>query len=104
MSARKVPFEVAQPAGDTISLRSPAAYAVKLTRETHATRSMMYLWTADVSSEPQGYRVIGTGGKGVFRIPSNMARQFPAVFHVRLFGMNANGKVYSVDRTYQLTQ
>jgi uncharacterized protein YecE (DUF72 family) len=30
--------------------------------------------------------------------------QFPASFHVRLFGMNAVGKVYSVDRTYTLTQ
>jgi uncharacterized protein DUF5060/uncharacterized protein DUF4038/collagenase-like protein with putative collagen-binding domain len=104
VSARKVPFEVAQPAGDTISLRSPAAYAVKLTRETHATRSMMYLWTADVADEPQGYRVVGTGGKGTFRIPPNITRHFPAVFHVRVFGMNTNGKVYSVDRTYQLTE
>jgi hypothetical protein len=33
-----------------------------------------------------------------------MAKEYPAVFHVRLFGLNANGKVYSQDRTYQLTQ
>jgi hypothetical protein len=48
--------------------------------------------------------VIGTGEKGVFQIPPNMAKEYPAVFHVRLFGLNANGKVYSQDRTYQLTQ
>jgi hypothetical protein len=33
-----------------------------------------------------------------------MTHHFPAVFHVRLFGINANGKVYSADRTFQLTQ
>jgi hypothetical protein len=104
VSAQKVPFQVVEPTGDTLSLHSPAAYAVKLTRETHATRSVLYLWTADIATESQGYRVIGTGAKGVFRIPPNLARHFPAVFHVRLFGMNAVGKVYSADRTYQLTQ
>jgi len=99
----KVPFQIAQPSADTVSLRSPAAFAVKLTRETHATRSMMYLWTGEIADELQGYRVIGTGEKGNFQIPANMAKHYPAVFHVRLFGMNANGKVYSQDRTYQLT-
>ena len=52
----------------------------------------------------KGYRVVGTGDKGNFQIPANMAKRYPAVFHLRLFGMNANGKVYSADRTYQLTQ
>ena len=104
VSAEKVPYKIVEPSGDTISLRSPPAYAVKLTRETHATRTVLYLWTADIADESQGYRVIGTGEKGVFQILPNMARHFPAVFHVRLFGINANGKVYSADRTYQLTQ
>ncbi|HKW97508.1 MAG TPA: DUF5060 domain-containing protein [Bryobacteraceae bacterium] len=101
-SAAKVPFSIAQPASDTISMSAP--YAVKLTRETHATRAMMYLWTGDVADASQGYRVIGTSEKGTFQIPANIARHYPAVFHVRVFGMNANGKVYSLDHTYQLTR
>jgi len=104
VSAQKVPFKIVEPSGDTISVRTLPAYAVKLTHETHATRSVLYLWTADIADESQGYRVIGTGEKGVLQILPNMARNFPAVFHVRLFGINANGKVYSADRTYQLTQ
>ena len=104
VSAEKVPYKIAEPSGDTISMRTPPAFSVKLTRETHATRSILYLWTADIANESEGYRVIGTGDKGVFRIPADMAHRYPAVFHVRLFGMNANGKVYSADRTYQLTQ
>ncbi len=104
VSANKVPFQVAQPVGDTISLHAATAYAVKLTRETHATRSIMYLWTADIADESQGYRMVGTGDRGNVQIPANMTKHYPAVFHVRLFGMNANGKVYSADHTYQLTQ
>lgn len=104
VDAQKVPFQILQPTGENISLHAPPSYAVKLTRATHATRSVLYLWTADIATESQGYRIIGTGEKGVFQIPSNLARHFPAVFHVRLFGINANGKVYSADRTYQLTQ
>jgi len=102
VSATRVPFQIVQPAGDTISLRAP--YAAKLTRETHATRSMLYLWTGEIANELQGYRVVGTGDEGNFQIPANMAKHYPAVFHLRLFGMNANGKVYAADRTYQLTQ
>jgi hypothetical protein len=47
---------------------------------------------------------LGTGSKGAFRIPPEIAKNFPAVLHVRLAGMNANGKAYTLDRTYQLTQ
>jgi hypothetical protein len=65
---------------------------------------MLYLWTGEIANELQGYRVIGTGDKGNFQIPTNMAKHYPAVFHLRLFDMNANGKVYSADRTFQLTQ
>jgi hypothetical protein len=104
VSTQKVPFQVVEPAGDTISLRTPATYSLKLTRETHAMRSMLYLWTADIAAESQGYRAIGTGPKGVLKIPANLTSNYPAIFHVRVFGMNAVGKVYSVDRTYQLTQ
>ena len=104
VNAQKVPFKIIEPSADTISLGKPPAYSVKLTRETHATRSVLYLWTADIADESQGYRVIGTGEKGVFQILPNISHHFPAVFHVRLFGINANGKVYSVDRTYQLIQ
>ncbi len=103
VSAQKVPFRWWSRPAIRSRCERPPAYAVKLTRETHATRSMLYLWTADIAAESQGYRVIGTGEKGVFQIPANLTSHYPAVFHVRLFGMNAIGKVYSVDRTYQLT-
>ncbi|HZT33912.1 MAG TPA: DUF5060 domain-containing protein [Bryobacteraceae bacterium] len=99
----KVPFEIAQPAQD-LSLSKPAEYAVKLTRATHATRSMMYLWTVEAAAEGQGFRVAGTGPQGRLHIPPSIARKFPAVLSLRLYGMNAVGKVYAADKALQLTQ
>ncbi len=100
----KVPFEITAPAGDGFSLSKPPTYAVKLTKETRGTRRMQYLWTGEVTADEQSYRVIGTGPQGTFQIPSNIAFRFPALLHVHLTALNANGKAYALDRNYQLTQ
>jgi hypothetical protein len=63
---------------------------------------MMWLWTGEVSADGQGYRVLATGQKGVMRPLGGIARNFPAVMHLRVYGMNANGKVYAVDRAFGL--
>jgi hypothetical protein len=100
----RVPFEVVEPASDPISVAKPPRYKVKLTRETRATRSMMWLWTGEVAAEQQGYRVLGTAAEGTFRIPGNLASAYPAPLAVRIYGMNAHGKVYSLIRVYQLAK
>jgi Domain of unknown function (DUF5060)/Protein of unknown function (DUF4038) len=99
----KVPFEIEQPAGD-VTPGKPTAYSAKIKRETRATRSVMWLWTGEVAADGQGYRVLGTGQKGSFAIPATLAKNFPAVMNVRLFTMNANGKVYALDRALQLNR
>lgn len=101
---QRIPFEVVEPAQDVLSLAKPAGYAVKVTRDTRATRSMMWLWTAEISADGQGYRVVGAGPKGTLRLPRGMARRLPAVLDVRLYGMNANGKVYSLVRIFKLAE
>jgi len=101
---QKIPYEIAEPASDSISLSKPARYAVKLTRETKATRNMMWLWTGEVPADQQGVRVIGTGAQGTFQIPANLTNTYPANLAVRLYGLNALGKVYSLIRVYQLSQ
>jgi hypothetical protein len=93
-----------EPASDTLSLSKPVAYAAKLKRESRATRSMMWLWTGEVATEGQGYRALGTSQKGSFQIPPEIAKRPPAVFHLRVNAMNANGKIYSVDKIIQVTQ
>jgi hypothetical protein len=92
----KVPFAMEQPSGD-ISKSKPAPFSAKLTRETHATRAMFWLWVADVAADHQGYRVVATGQKGELTVPPDLAINFPATAHLRLYGMNANGKVYELD-------
>ncbi len=97
----KVPFTIEQPSDD-IRVRVPPPYATKLTRETRATRSMMWLWTGEVSADGQGTRVLATGQKGVMRPLSGIAKNYPATMHLRVYGMNANGKVYAIDRAFTL--
>ena len=101
---QKVPFQIEQPSNDTLSLSTPANFAVKLTRETRATRSVMYVWTGEVPADGQGFRVLGTGAQGSFRIPSDIATRFPAVLSIRVNALNANGKAYSADKVYTLTK
>jgi Domain of unknown function (DUF5060)/Protein of unknown function (DUF4038) len=98
----KVPFAIEQPADTTISESKPAAFAAKLTKESRATRNMMWLWTGDATVDGEGYRVLGTGQKGTLVFQPHIAINYPAVMDLRLYGINANGKVYSVDKTYQL--
>jgi len=63
---------------------------------------MLYLWTGEIAMNCR----VSRGGhreKGNFQISANMAKHYPAVFHLRLFDERQR-KVYSADRTYQLTQ
>ena len=92
----KVPFAIEQPQGE-LFLSKAVPYSAKITRETRATRSMTWLWTGDVGADHQGYRVLGTAQKGSMQPPRDIALSYPAAMHLRLYGMNANGKVYEVD-------
>jgi hypothetical protein len=98
----KFPYEIASPAAEEISISKPPAYAAKLKRESRGTRRMMYLWTGEVPVEGHGYRVLGTGEEGTWRLRKNIAQKLPAVMNVRLYGLNANGKLYFMDRIYRL--
>ena len=100
----KVPFEIEKPDGEGFSIAVQPPYQVKLKKETKATKKMMYLWTGEVTADGEGFRVIGTGPAGIFTIPQNIARRFPAGIHVRLLGMNGYGKVYQADRNYDLNR
>ena len=101
---KKIPFEIAAPSGNTLQAGKPRAFSVKLTRETRATRAMMFLWTGEVVADGRGFRVLGTGSPGTFVVPASMAANFPAVLSIHLTALNANGKAYAADRVYQLTK
>ena len=100
----KVPFEVLEPASDTVSLGSQVKFAVKLKRESKALAQMVYEWTGEVTADGRGYRIIGTGASGTFQIPANIAMRFPASLHVKVTALNGLGKAYTLDRNYTLTK
>jgi hypothetical protein len=102
--AKKIPFVIDAPAGNTIQAGKPAQFAVKLTRQTRATRAMMFLWSGEVVTDGRAMRVLGTGSPGTFVVPASVAASFPAVLSIHLTALNANGKAYAADRVYQLSQ
>jgi len=105
LSPSQVPYEIAEPSVDEVLADGEhLEFSAKLTRESRATRKMLYLWTAEVSGSDQGYRVLATGAEGSFGVPPSMVTRDGALLNVRLLGMNAYGKVYSVNRVYKLSR
>jgi hypothetical protein len=101
---KKIPFVIDAPAGNTIQAGKPTQFAVKLTRQTRATRAMMFLWSGEVVTDGRAMRVLGTGSPGTFVVPASVAANFPAVLSIHLTALNAKGKAYAADRVYQLSQ
>ena len=99
----KIPFEIAAPDGSEISLARPVSFAVKIKRDSRATRALLAEWTAEVPSDGEGYRVVGTGKEGTLTLPRSLANQYPAVMSLRLMLLNANGKAYTLDKVFKLT-
>jgi hypothetical protein len=98
---QKMPFEVASPDGD-ISMALPPPYSLKITRPTRATRDLLVEWTAEVVLDGEGFRVVGTGSKGMLRIPASIVHKLPGTLSVRVSILNANGKAYAIDKVYRL--
>jgi hypothetical protein len=97
-----VPYDIVEPSSTELSLSKQYTFQAKIRRDTRSTRFMIYLWTAEVAAEGQGFRVIGTGSKGTFQIPADIAKKFPATVLVRVAALNANGKAYVTDKVYKL--
>ncbi|HMD71803.1 MAG TPA: DUF5060 domain-containing protein [Bryobacteraceae bacterium] len=102
-SPEKVVFDLDRPQGG-LSVSKPAPYAAKLKKATRGTRSVMWLWTGEVFADRQGYRVLAAGVQGEMRIPPSLATRFPATMLLRVYAMNALGKVYLVSKGFDLTQ
>jgi len=100
---QKMPFEVAAPEGD-ISMALLPPYALKITRPTRATRDLLVEWTAEVVLDGEGFRVVGTGSKGMMRIPASIVHKLPGTLSLRVSILNANGKAYAIDKVYRLSQ
>lgn len=104
VDGKRVPFTIDIQDNADLKAGTPIPFEIKITRDTRATRFMQYHVSADVPTEPQGLRVVSTDAKGSLVIPVGIATKFPAVLNLRVTGMNANGKVYALDRVVRLVK
>ena len=102
LSGEKPVFDIPEPEENEVSLAHPPHIALKVRKDTRATRSLLIEWTAEVSADGEGYRVIGTGREGTLKVPPAIVRNFPAVLSLHANVVNANGKAYMVDRILRL--
>ncbi len=98
----KTPFEIALPGEGDVSISHPPYFAIKVKRETRATRSLLIEWTVEAAVNGEGYRVVGSGREGTMQIPRLIADQLPAVATLRMSILNANGKAYVADKVVRL--
>lgn len=100
----KIPFEVAEPAQMAVPLAGgwKVPYRIRITRESRATRDMMYLLTAEDTVTGEGARVVATGPEGFLHFDPRTIGKPPVVVNVRVYGMNVVGKVYVVDKVFRL--
>jgi hypothetical protein len=98
----KIPFEISAPGGDEISVSQPAKFALKLKRETKATKSLLVEWTLEQPGAAAGYRVVGTGTEGTFSIPRSVVEKMQGVVTLRANVVNTFGKAYTLDKVYRL--
>jgi uncharacterized protein DUF5060 len=102
LDPEKTPFEVAAPSTSEVSASNPPRFSLSVLRGSRATRTLLVEWAGEVTADGQGYRVIGSGREGTFQIPASMARGASPSMLVHVFVMNANGKVYEIDKVYRL--
>jgi hypothetical protein len=98
----KTPFVVDSPKDGQLSIAHPPYFAIKVTRQTRGTRSLLVEWMGEVPTDGEGYRVVGLGREGTMEIPASIVKHFPAVLSLRMAVLNANGKAYVVDKVYGL--
>lgn len=93
----KIPYEI-QGIPEEIKAGQPIAYTIKLKKETRGTRQMRYLITGEIVRDGQGMRVLASGPSGSFQVPPALLRQDAGIVSVRIFALNALGKLYQMDR------
>jgi hypothetical protein len=98
----KTPYEVAEPPEGEVASSAAPKFSLRITRPGRATRTLLVEWTGEITSSGQGYRVIGSGREGTLQVPEALWRSSPAGMLVHVLVMNANGKVYELDKVYQL--
>jgi hypothetical protein len=97
-----VPFEIDAPPAAEIPMHLPGFYGLEVTRPSRATQNLLVVWTAEMTTGNEAGRVVGTGAQGPLKLPASFGEKLPAVVTLRASILNANGKVYVIDRAFRL--
>lgn len=99
--ARLIPFDLAVPkTGDTLEAGAEVPFRIQLKKTTPGTRRMMYAIAGEIVRDGQGPRILATGSEGTLKVPADLLKQPAGVVNMRVFGLNAPGKLYSLDLIY----
>jgi hypothetical protein len=104
LNPTKVPFSIVEPSGEQIDATKPIPYQTKIKRANRSTRVMQYMWIGEIVADGEGPRVLALGASGSLRFPPNLIKTRPALLNLRVNAINANGKAYSSEKAFQITQ
>lgn len=105
LNPRNMPFELVTPkTGDSVVAGEPVQFEIRTTKKTAGARRMTYLIKGDVAAGGQGFRYYASGGKGTFTVPPAVFKSGPTSLMLRVFALNAPGKLYALDYVLQVTQ
>jgi hypothetical protein len=62
------------------------------------------MWIGEIVADGEGPRVLALGASGSLRFPPNLIKTRPALLNLRVNAINANGKAYSSEKAFQITQ
>ena len=102
VNPEKTPYEVAEPPDGELKSSLQPQFSLRITRANRATRALLVEWAGEITSSGQGYRVIGSGREGKLTIPEVLWRNSPANMLLRVYVLNAYGKLYEIDKVYEL--
>jgi hypothetical protein len=89
--------------GTRLTAGEPTPYSIQLRKKTPGTRRMTYLITGEIVRDGQGLRVLASGPEGQFRIPPRILQGTDGVVNMRVLGLNAPGKLYSLDLVFPVS-
>lgn len=100
-SAAKAPFELAAPGPEIVlKVGEPVKFEIKLRKKTAGTRRMAYMLVGEIVPDGQGSRVLATGESGTLVVPPVVLAKAEGPMNVRLYALNAPGKLYILDYVF----
>jgi hypothetical protein len=98
---KAIPFEVEAPSSE-VSIAAHPGFRLGVLKPSRATRELLVVWTAELTTGSDGGRVAGTGTEGMLKLPEFFAARAPTVMSLHVSILNANGKLYVLDRVFRV--